>query len=125
MLTLFKIRMTYMKRNFCSSIGTYIIFPLIFVFYGPFIEYIIKKEQRKLSNISNNLKLLNDSVPNSQITYLVKYNLFEEQLNLSGIENLAIITNKNSIGEEMKNILKNVTDLGNITLIQQKNLRMK
>ena len=98
--------MTYMKRNFCSSIGTYIIFPLIFVFYGPFIEYIIKKEQRKLSNISNNLKLLNDSVPNSQITYLVKYNLFEEQLNLSGIENLAIITNKNSIGEEMKNILK-------------------
>ena len=116
MLTLFKIRMTYMKRNFCSSIGTYIIFPLIFVFYGPFIEYIIKKEQRKLSNISNNLKLLNDSVPNSQITYLVKYNLFEEQLNLSGIENLAIITNKNSIGEEMKNILKNVTDLGNITL---------
>ena len=113
MLTLLKIRMTYMKRNICNSFCTYLIFPLLFIFYGPFLEMIMEKKIKGVANISNNLKIFNDSIPNHPYSYIVNYNLFSKKLNLNN-ETLAIITN-DSIGKDMEKVLKNIKNL-NISL---------
>ena len=84
MLTLFKIRMTYMKRNFCTSFCSYLVFPIFFICYGPLLQYYMEETIKRQSKQSNNLNIFNNSIPNHRITfpitYKVEYGLFKDKL---------------------------------------------
>ncbi len=98
--------MTYMKRNFCSSFCSYLVFPIFFICYGPLLQYYMEETIKRQSKQSNNLNIFNNSIPNHRITfpitYKVEYGLFKDKL--SKYEKIAIITN-DSIGKNISDVL--------------------
>ena len=91
MITLLKIRMTFIKRNVMKSLCTYIIFPLIFICYGPFFEWYIKKVT------NNKLILINNPEDQSSAEYFHEQILFQkESFTFSNKEKMIIINNNYS-----------------------------